>query len=51
MTNLNAEPLIAQVLSFTRTGNLTIAFNKPIIIPNIEVYNETERLLHDSLVI
>ena len=49
--NLNAEPLIARVLSFTRTGNLTIAFNKPIIIPNIEVYNETERLLQDSLVI
>ena len=33
--DLNAEPLIARVLSFSQTGNLTIVFNKPFRMPKL----------------
>ena len=33
--------LIASIERFTWSGNLTIAFNKPIIVPPIQVYNAT----------
>ena len=35
-------PLIAEIYDFTSTGNLTIDFNKPIILPPLMVLNETE---------
>ena len=40
--NPNAVPLKAKVYDFTPTGNLTITFNKPIIIPPVEVESEEE---------
>ena len=33
------KTLVASIERFTWSGNLTIAFNKPIIVPPIEVYN------------
>ena len=35
-------PLIAEIYDFTPTGNLTIEFNKPIILPPLMVLNETK---------
>lgn len=35
-------PLEASVLSLSPTGNLTIGFNKPIILPPIRVDNATQ---------
>ena len=39
--DFNAEPLTSKVLSLSPTGNLTISFSKPILLPPIEIYNET----------
>ena len=43
-------PLEANIFDITATGNLTIVFNKPIIIPPIEFYplNETRKLSESS---
>ena len=42
------KPLKAQVYDFTPTGNLTIFFNKPIILPPMEIHNVTQRKLGES---
>ena len=40
-----AVPLKAKIYDFTPTGNLTITFNKPIILPPIEIiYDQNRRL-------
>lgn len=36
------KPLIAKIYDFTPEGNLTITFNKPIILPKIFVHNITD---------
>jgi len=41
-------PLKASVYGITATGNLTIVFNKPIIVPPIRVDTNVTRLLQDS---
>ena len=33
-------PLIAYVYDVSPTGNLTIMFNKPIIVPNIYLFDD-----------
>lgn len=47
----STKPLIAQIYDFSPSGNLTIIFNKPIVLPNLFVHNLTEtepRLLQDE---
>ena len=34
------EPLGAQIYDITKSGNLTIVFSKPIILPPIDVFEE-----------
>ena len=40
-------PLEATVLEISATGNLTIIFNRPIILPLIEVRNSTNSTARD----
>ena len=40
-SDVSIEPLEAKVQSLSRTGNLTITFNKPIILPPIEIIRES----------
>ena len=41
-------PLTAEVQEITATGNLTIVFNKKVIIPPIRVYSDESRMLKDN---
>ena len=45
--NTTPEPLTAQIYDITKAGNLTIVFNKPIILPPIELFEESKRQLQE----
>lgn len=38
--NKPVKPLTAAIYDLTKTGNLTIVFDKPIILPPIELFEE-----------